>query len=62
MVALFEIENYILDNTELSLPSLISLNESQNQDQQKETPSKFLHQSSPIPKLILILFIVLSSK
>ncbi|KAG5867494.1 hypothetical protein JTB14_004427 [Gonioctena quinquepunctata] len=48
-----EIENYILDNTELSLPSLISLNESQNKDQQKETPSKFLHQSSPIPKIRL---------
>ncbi|KAL4720865.1 hypothetical protein ACJJTC_016546 [Scirpophaga incertulas] len=48
-----EIENYILDNTELSLPSLISLNESQNIDQQKETPSKFLHQSSPIPKIPL---------
>lgn len=48
-----EIENYILDNTELSLPSLISFNESQNKDQQKETPSKFLHQSSPIPKIPL---------
>lgn len=48
-----EIENYILDNTELSLPSLISLNESQNKDLQKETPSKFLHQSSPIPKIPL---------
>lgn len=48
-----EIENYILDNTELSLPSLISLNASQNKDLQKETPSKFLHQSSPIPKIPL---------
>lgn len=48
-----EIENYILDNTELSLPSLISLNESQNKDQQKETPKKFIHQSSPIPKIPL---------
>ncbi|GBP07611.1 hypothetical protein EVAR_2743_1 [Eumeta japonica] len=48
-----EIENYILENTELSLPSLISLNESQNKDQQKQTPSKFLHQSSPIPKIPL---------
>ncbi|KAL4713395.1 hypothetical protein ACJJTC_010380 [Scirpophaga incertulas] len=38
---------------ELSLPSLISLNESQNIDQQKETSSKFLHQSSPIPKIPL---------
>ncbi|GBP53939.1 hypothetical protein EVAR_96617_1 [Eumeta japonica] len=48
-----EIENYILENTELSLPSLISLNESQNKDQQKQTPSKFLYQSSPIPKIPL---------
>jgi len=48
-----EIENYILDNTELSLSSLISLNESQNKDLQKETPSKFLYQSSPIPKIPL---------
>lgn len=35
------------------MPSLISLNESQNKDLQKETPSKFLHQSSPIPKIPL---------
>lgn len=48
-----DIENYIFDNTELSLPSLISLNESQNQNLEKESPSKFLHQSSPIPKIPL---------
>ncbi|KAK0070662.1 hypothetical protein PV325_000252, partial [Microctonus aethiopoides] len=48
-----EIENYICDGTELSLPSLIYLNESQNQDRQKESPSKFLLQLSPIPKIPL---------
>ncbi|KAK0070986.1 hypothetical protein PV326_001815 [Microctonus aethiopoides] len=48
-----EIENYICDGTELSLPSLIYLNESQNQNRQKESPSKFLLQSSPIPKIPL---------
>lgn len=47
------IEKYIMDGTELSFPSLLSLNEPQNQDLEKETPSKFLHQSSPIPKIPL---------
>ncbi|KAK0165482.1 hypothetical protein PV328_003989 [Microctonus aethiopoides] len=41
-----EIENYICDGTELSLPSLICSNELQNQDRQKESPSKFLLKSS----------------
>lgn len=48
-----DIEDYIFDNTELSLPSLISLKESQNQNLEKETPTKFLHQASPIPRIPL---------
>ncbi|CAG9785655.1 unnamed protein product [Diatraea saccharalis] len=48
-----DIEKYILDGTEPSFPSLISLNDSHNQNLEKETPSKFLHQSSPIPVIPL---------
>lgn len=48
-----DIENYIVDGTGLLLPSLISSNESQNENLDKETPSKFLQQSCPIPKIPL---------